>query len=40
MTISILLQFSVVLGAIWLGARYSGVGLGEGRLGKSPAMTW
>ncbi len=28
MTISILLQFAVVLGAIWLGARYSGVGLG------------
>jgi len=28
MTISIVLQFVVVLGAIWLGARYSGVGLG------------
>ena len=28
MTMSILLQFAVVLGAIWLGARYSGVGLG------------
>src|SRR5688572_18770706 len=28
MTISIVLQFAVVLGAIWLGARYSGVGLG------------
>jgi anaerobic C4-dicarboxylate transporter DcuA len=28
MTISIVLQFVVVLAAIWLGARYSGVGLG------------
>jgi anaerobic C4-dicarboxylate transporter DcuA len=28
MTMSILLQFAVVLGAIWVGARYSGVGLG------------
>ena len=28
MTMSILLQFAVVLGAIWIGARYSGVGLG------------
>jgi anaerobic C4-dicarboxylate transporter DcuA len=28
MTISIALQFAVVLAAIWLGARYSGVGLG------------
>ena len=28
MTISILLQFVVVLAAIWMGARYSGVGLG------------
>jgi anaerobic C4-dicarboxylate transporter DcuA len=28
MTISIVLQFAVVLAAIWLGARYSGVGLG------------
>ena len=28
MTISILLQFAVVLAAIWMGARYSGVGLG------------
>ena len=28
MTISIVLQFAVVLAAIWMGARYSGVGLG------------
>ncbi len=28
MTISIVLQFVVVLAAIWMGARYSGVGLG------------
>jgi anaerobic C4-dicarboxylate transporter DcuA len=28
MTVSIVLQFVVVLAAIWLGARYSGVGLG------------
>ena len=28
MTIAILLQFVVVLAAIWMGARYSGVGLG------------
>ena len=28
MTIAILLQFAVVLGAIWMGARHSGVGLG------------
>src|SRR5262245_62687357 len=28
MTISIVLQFVVVLAAIWLGSRYSGVGLG------------
>ena len=28
MTISIFLQFVVVLAAIWMGARYSGVGLG------------
>jgi anaerobic C4-dicarboxylate transporter DcuA len=28
MTLSIVLQFVVVLGAIWMGARYSGVGLG------------
>ena len=28
MTLSILLQFVVVLAAIWMGARYSGVGLG------------
>ena len=28
MTVSIVLQFIVVLAAIWLGARYSGVGLG------------
>lgn len=28
MTMWIVLQFAVVLGAIWLGARYSGVGLG------------
>src|SRR5215475_5019646 len=28
MTVSIILQFVVVLAAIWLGARYSGVGLG------------
>jgi len=28
MTISIFLQFAVVLAAIWMGARYSGVGLG------------
>jgi len=28
MTISIALQFAVVLAAIWMGARYSGVGLG------------
>ena len=28
MTFSIALQFVVVLAAIWIGARYSGVGLG------------
>jgi anaerobic C4-dicarboxylate transporter DcuA len=28
MTLSIILQFAVVLAAIWMGARYSGVGLG------------
>jgi anaerobic C4-dicarboxylate transporter DcuA len=28
MTLSIVLQFAVVLAAIWMGARYSGVGLG------------
>jgi anaerobic C4-dicarboxylate transporter DcuA len=28
MTLSIILQFAVVLGAIWIGARFSGVGLG------------
>jgi len=28
MTASIVLQFVVVLAAIWMGARYSGVGLG------------
>jgi peptidoglycan/LPS O-acetylase OafA/YrhL len=28
MTVSIFLQFVVVLAAIWMGARYSGVGLG------------
>src|SRR4051794_26307022 len=28
MTFTIVLQFAVVLGAIWVGARYSGVGLG------------
>ena len=28
MTFSIVLQFAVVLAAIWMGARYSGVGLG------------
>ena len=28
MTISIVLQFIVVLAAIWMGARFSGVGLG------------
>ena len=28
MSISIALQFVVVLAAIWMGARYSGVGLG------------
>jgi anaerobic C4-dicarboxylate transporter DcuA len=28
MTLSIVLQFVVVLGAIWLGARFSGIGLG------------
>ena len=28
MTLSIVLQFLVVLAAIWMGARYSGVGLG------------
>jgi anaerobic C4-dicarboxylate transporter DcuA len=28
MTITIILQFAVVLAAIWMGARYSGVGLG------------
>src|SRR6187549_4135307 len=28
MTLSIVLQFVVVLAAIWMGARYSGVGLG------------
>ncbi len=28
MTLTILLQFAVVLAAIWMGARYSGVGLG------------
>ena len=28
MTLSIAVQFFVVLGAIWLGARFSGIGLG------------
>ncbi len=28
MTLAIVLQFVVVLAAIWMGARYSGVGLG------------
>lgn len=28
MTMTIFLQFAVVLAAIWMGARYSGVGLG------------
>ncbi len=28
MTLSIVLQFVVVLAAIWMGSRYSGVGLG------------
>ena len=28
MTLAIALQFVVVLAAIWMGARYSGVGLG------------
>jgi anaerobic C4-dicarboxylate transporter len=28
MTLTIVLQFAVVLAAIWMGARYSGVGLG------------
>ena len=28
MTLSIILQFVVVLAAIWMGSRYSGVGLG------------
>ena len=28
MTLSIVLQFAVVLAAIWMGARFSGVGLG------------
>ena len=28
MSLTIILQFVVVLGAIWMGARYSGVGLG------------
>jgi anaerobic C4-dicarboxylate transporter DcuA len=28
MTLTIVLQFVVVLAAIWMGSRYSGVGLG------------
>ena len=28
MTLTIFLQFAVVLAAIWIGARFSGVGLG------------
>jgi anaerobic C4-dicarboxylate transporter DcuA len=38
MTLTIVLQFAVVLAAIWMGSRHSGVGLGLwGAVGLFPA---